>query len=170
MPVEDGRLSSPLMRERLSAAPLTELRYLILAAQRHGSRMLADRLREVELTPPQAEVLDVLATRAPLTLAELGRLLVCENGSPSRLVESLVRRGLVRREPGREDRRVVSLSLTPEGTQALAGASDDAVLRDFVTSRLTSADVTELTGLLRKLLSGTPGGHALEARFPTSRE
>ena len=61
-----------------------EIRLLILAAQRHGSRMLAGHLRRQSMTAAQLEVLQVLAGHAPLTLAELGRLLVCESGSPSR--------------------------------------------------------------------------------------
>lgn len=75
--------------------PSDELRYLILAARREGSRQSAAHLRSADLAPAQAEVLEVLRERAPLTLAELGRLLVCETGSPSRLVDGLVRRDLV---------------------------------------------------------------------------
>ena len=63
--------------------PVEELRYLILAAQREAYRQLADRLRPLGLTPSQAEVLTVLAQREPLSLVDLGELLVCETGSPS---------------------------------------------------------------------------------------
>src|SRR5215813_1799230 len=78
----------------------TEIRHLILAAQRHGSRIIAGYLRAASLTPAQAEVLQVLASHEPLTLVELGRLMISETGSPSRLVDTLVTRGLVAREPG----------------------------------------------------------------------
>src|SRR5689334_9636120 len=73
--------SSVAKRTRNTSAHLRELRYLILAAQREGSRRLAAALRELDLTPAQAEVLDVLTGREPITLAALGRLLVCEAGS-----------------------------------------------------------------------------------------
>jgi DNA-binding MarR family transcriptional regulator len=157
---------------------LTEIRYLILAAQRQGSRMLADGLRARGLTPAQAEVLDVLAHHAPMTLAELGRLLVCETGSPSRLVDSLVQRGLVAREPGRQDKRVVQLDLTGDGRALLAGETADATIDEtagrpvdanpveaFVAARLTDDEAAQLAGLLRKLLHDTPAGRALEIRF-----
>jgi DNA-binding MarR family transcriptional regulator len=143
-----------------------ELRYLILAVQREGSRRLAARLREAGLTPAQAEVLDVLRDRAPLSLADLGRLLVCETGSPSRLVDALVQRGLVTRTPSPHDRRVVSLDLTDAGREAQAASAGSADVRDAITSRLSGQEIGQLVGLLRRLIEGTPGGAAIDARFP----
>ena len=72
-----------------------ELRYLILAAQREGSRLFSEQIRPLGLTPSQAEVLSVLYEVQPLSLIELGSRLVCETGSPSRLVDGLVKAGLV---------------------------------------------------------------------------
>ena len=64
-----------------------ELRYLILAAQREGNRLLAQGLRALGLTPSQAEVLRILSDHQPLTLSALGGLLVCDSGqSPSCLL------------------------------------------------------------------------------------
>src|SRR5262245_7452406 len=75
-----------------------ELRYLVLAIQREGNRLLAAELRPLGITPSQAEVLRVLRDHGPLTLNALGDLLVCETGnSPSRLVDRLVAQGLVKR-------------------------------------------------------------------------
>ena len=101
---------------------LSELRHLILVTQREGNRWLGDALRPIGLTPSQAEILTVLAERDKLTLVELGRSIVCETGSPSRLVDHLVRRGLVERQPGTTDRRVVHLQFCTESGQELAGA------------------------------------------------
>ena len=143
-----------------------ELRYLILAVQREGSRRLAARLRDAGLTPAQAEVLDVLRDRAPLSLAELGRLLICETGSPSRLVDVLVQRGLVTRTPSPHDRRVVSLGLTEAGREAQAVSAGSATVREAISSRLTGPEIDQLSGLLRRLIEDTPGGAAIDARFP----
>src|SRR5204862_2497912 len=77
---------------RCMMTPAEELRYLILALQREGNRLLAAGLRALELTPSQAETLRVLADHQPLTLTGLGELLVCETGdNPSRLVDRLVK-------------------------------------------------------------------------------
>ncbi len=146
----------------------TEVRHLILAAQRHGSRMMAGHLRAANLTPAQAEVLNVLAGHAPLTLVELGRLMISETGSPSRLVDTLVTRGFVVREPGRDDKRVVLLRLTPAGQQTLAdGRAETSAVDDLIAARLTPDEMAEIARLLRKLLRDTPGGRAIDKRHGT---
>jgi DNA-binding MarR family transcriptional regulator len=96
-----------------------ELRYLILAIQREGNRQLTDVLRELKLTPAQAEVLLVLQQYEPMTLVELGERLVCEAGSPSRLVKSMVRAGWVEKSPNPEDGRAVHLRLTTAASTIL---------------------------------------------------
>lgn len=147
-----------------SSAP--EIRHLILAAQRHGSRIIAGYLRAASLTPAQAEVLQVLASYEPLTLVELGRLMISETGSPSRLVDTLVTRGLVAREPGHDDKRVVLLRLTPAGQQTHAdGRAQTAAVDELIARRLAPGEMAELARLLRKLLRDTPGGHAIEKRY-----
>ena len=156
-------------RTRPNRVVLDELRYLILAAQREGSRALNDALRHLELTASQAEVLDVLAEHQPVTLAELGRLLVCELGSPSRLVDAMVRRGLVSRVPHPQDRRAVTVELTERGRE-LAARLDEATgrLTDVIGRLLSETDISDLTGLLTKLLRGTHSGKALRQRFPAA--
>ncbi len=146
-------------------SPDQELRYLILAAQREGSRMLAASLRRCGLTAAQAEVLQVLARFAPVRLRDLGDLLICENGSPSRLVKGLVDRGYVTRSVSKEDGRELVLELSGEGVEALqrlAGA-DDALVR-HINERLSSAEIEDMAENLRKLLLGTQPGRALEKR------
>ncbi|WP_329561228.1 MarR family winged helix-turn-helix transcriptional regulator [Kitasatospora sp. NBC_01266] len=146
-----------------------ELRYLILAAQREGSRRLGEALRHLGLTPAQAEVLDVLAAHGPITLAALGRMLVCEQGSPSRLVDSLVQRDLVSRTPHHQDKRAVLIELTRSGG-SLATRLDEATdrLTDDIAGRLPAEDVDRLIGLLHALLDGTHGDHVIRRRFPAA--
>jgi DNA-binding MarR family transcriptional regulator len=153
---------------RPPATAVDEVRYLVLAAQREGSRMLAESLRALNLTPAQAEVLEVVRDRGPLTLAELGRLLVCEAGSPSRLVDALVRRDLVARAPGVHDRRVVTLTLTESGRAAVTAAAGIETIRAHITERLTAPELDRLAALLRRLVAGSPAGSALAARYPSS--
>ncbi len=87
--------------------PVEELRYLVLAVQREGNRTLTEALRPLELTPSQAEVLRVLQEFQPLSLFALGDLLICETGSPSRLVNGMVEAGLIERVPSITNRRMV---------------------------------------------------------------
>ena len=47
----------------------SELRFLVLAAQREGNRQLTQALRDLGLTPAQAEVISALDERGSMTLA-----------------------------------------------------------------------------------------------------
>lgn len=70
------------------------------------------------LTLPQYRVLVVLAARGPQNLGSLAAVLEVNPSTASRLCERLVRRGLIRRQTSRTDRREIRLSIT-DGGQAL---------------------------------------------------
>jgi DNA-binding MarR family transcriptional regulator len=145
--------------------PIEELRYLILAAQREGSRLVAEALRPLSLTPSQAEVLRVLQDYAPLSLIALGDLLVCETGSPSRLVQGLVEDGLVERTPSATDKRMVTLTLTDRGREMAAKVA--ALESQFYAANadlVTDAPVSEILALLWRIVDGKPAGMALARR------
>jgi len=143
-----------------------ELRYLILGAQREGARALADLLRPAGLTPAQGEVLVVLEEApAPLTVREIGERLVCEGGSPSRLVASLVDAGLLRRGDRPGDRRAVELSLTDSGAKAAEHVRRaEAELHAWLGSALGEREIAATAKALRKLVAGRPPGDAIARR------
>ncbi|HEY2673602.1 MAG TPA: MarR family transcriptional regulator [Rugosimonospora sp.] len=146
--------------------PAEELRYLILAIQREGNRLYAADLRPLDLTPSQAEVLRVLSDHQPLTMSGLGELLVCETGdNPSRLVDRLVRTGLVNREPDPTDRRHVTLTLTPAGDRlADRVATVEARLHHTIETLIADQPVEPTITLLRAFASAFPAGQALARR------
>lgn len=149
-----------------------ELRYLILAIQREGNRLLAAELRPLGVTPSQGEVLRVLRDHGPLTLNALGGLLVCETGnSPSRLVDRLVAQGLVQRDQDANDRRYLALSLTPEG-KALSKrvAAVEEHLHDTIAQLVTGQPVAETLTTLRALADAFPAGKALDRRRAAEKE
>jgi DNA-binding MarR family transcriptional regulator len=146
--------------------PVEELRYLVLGAQREGARTLTELLRPLGLTPAQAEVLAVLRDAdRPLTVREIGERLVCEGGSPSRLVATVVDRGLLSRGERDGDRRAVELSLTPEGAkaaQAVAQAEGD--LHAWLAQSLSEREIATTVNVLRKLVEGRQPGSAIAHR------
>lgn len=145
--------------------PTEELRYLVLATQREGSRMLAAALRPLGLTPSQAEVLRVLQEHEPLSLAELGERLVCEGGSPSRLVTRLIEGGMVEQQPSPTDNRKVALTLSEAGRDAAARITAvEAELHASISPLLEGAPVSELLGLLWRFVEKRPAGKALARR------
>ena len=146
-------------------SPEEELRFLILGAQREGSRVLAGELAPLGLTPSQGEVLRRLADSEPLSLAALGGLLVCETGSPSRLVNTMVEKGLVTRVENPEDRRQVTLRLTEEGRRrATEVAEIEDRLHTWIRDQFGATALEAIAGPMRRFLSGTVAGDAIERR------
>jgi DNA-binding MarR family transcriptional regulator len=170
-----------------------QIRYLVLAVQREGNRQLAAALRPLGLTPSQGEAIRVVGDFAPLSLQDVGRLLICENGTnPSRLIDRLVDAGLVSREVAADDRRRVTLSLTPAGraaetavraieeelyrqidaaldVAATGAASGDEEGADGATGEESRpggahAGVDAAIALLAALAAGTPAAEALVGR------
>ncbi len=153
------------MRRRKSIQPVEELRYLILAAQREGNRTLTEALRPLDLTPSQAEVLRVLQEHQPLSLIALGDLLVCETGSPSRLVNGLVEAGLVERLVSTTNRRMVTLTLTPKGQEKVDQVRDvEEAMYQMIMSVLAGMPLSDITTLLWHFVEGRPAGEALARR------
>jgi DNA-binding MarR family transcriptional regulator len=146
--------------------PVEELRYLVLGAQREGARALAELLRPAGLTAAQAEVVAVLRdARGPLTVREIGERLVCEGGSPSRLVSSVVDAGLLERGERPGDRRAVEHSLTADGRRVARQVTEaERRLYDGLAAALGDRDVRAVVRGLRKLVDGRPAGAAIERR------
>jgi MarR family transcriptional regulator, organic hydroperoxide resistance regulator len=141
-------------------------RGLIPGAQREGARALSELLRPAGLTAAQGEVLAVLREAPhPLTVREIGDRLVCEGGSPSRLVASLVDAGLLRRGDRPEDRRAVELSLTPRGTAAAEEVRRaEQTLHDWLASAVDDGDLPAVVRALRTIVDGRAAGDAIARR------
>jgi DNA-binding MarR family transcriptional regulator len=112
-------------------AVVTASRALVAMA----ARSLADAGEDVTLT--QYRSLVVLASRGPQGVAALAEAVAVTPPTASRLVDRLVRKGLVRRRTGRNDRRQVRIGLTEAGRR----------LVDLVTERRR----TEIAQLLTSI-------------------
>ena len=69
---------------------------------------------EEELSLPQLHTVHVLHENGPVTVSELAAVLGVSPPSASVMVERLVEKGLLSREPSRKDRRKVLVSVSPE--------------------------------------------------------
>ncbi|MCU1469291.1 MAG: MarR family transcriptional regulator [Glaciihabitans sp.] len=150
------------------ARPLapSELRYLVVATQREGNRTFARAVGELGLTPSHAEILVVLEEFGPMSLRDLGEMIVCEAGSPSRIVDTLVQRGLLERGVDPNDRRAIVITLTAEGRGKLPALRRIEHEMDGATAdQLTPTQQVMVAGILRGFLAGTETGEALERRF-----
>lgn len=153
--------------------PIEELRYLVLAAQREGSRRLTDALRPLGATPAQAEVLTVLSQNPDgLSIKKLGQLLVCETGSPSRLARSVARAGWAETAEDESDRRVTRLRLTPTGTDLVKRIGQiEAEFHNHLAGLLDDPEILDtLLSVLRKVVGDGPAGAAITRRAACATE
>ncbi|MBA2176063.1 MarR family transcriptional regulator [Halobacillus locisalis] len=141
------------------------LRYLVLAAQRQGNRMLNDKLAHLGLTSSKAEVLRVLDSYQPLSVREIGELLVCETGSPSRLIKSMVEAGLIVRITNPSDSRstLLKLSQTGKGKTKEVKEIEEQLYADF-NKVLTEKEISDTNAVLSKLVRSMTDTSGLEKR------
>jgi DNA-binding MarR family transcriptional regulator len=100
------------------------------------------------------------APQRRLTMTQLGSVSAVSRTRVSRVVDELVRAGLVAREPNPDDGRSAFAVLTPAGRAALRKAAPTyvaAVHREFA-DHLTSREADVLAGALRKVLTAAARG------------
>jgi DNA-binding MarR family transcriptional regulator len=71
----------------------------------------------LDLSPVQCHVLHLIEPGRPLPMNRLADTLSCDASNVTGLVDRLESRGLVRRQPSAEDRRVKVLQLTSSGSK-----------------------------------------------------
>jgi DNA-binding MarR family transcriptional regulator len=92
-----------------------QLCFTLYAASRAVTGLYRPLLDELGVTYPQYLVLLVLWQRGTVPVKELGAALQLDYGTLTPLLKRLAAAGLVRRERGAEDERVVLVALTDEG-------------------------------------------------------
>ncbi|MFC7678894.1 MarR family winged helix-turn-helix transcriptional regulator [Paenibacillus sp. GCM10028914] len=149
----------------LSQFEAERFRYYVLAAQRLGSRQLNEYMKMIDLTPSQSEVIQVLKQWQPISLKDLGSLLVCEMGSPSRLVERLVKEGLIDKVVDPNDARYVLLQLTSLGLERSEQIRYfEEKIHNDLEKLFTDEELSLVSTTLEKLLSHFPVAEALQKR------
>jgi MarR family 2-MHQ and catechol resistance regulon transcriptional repressor len=105
-----------------------------------------------DLTITEFGILEALHHKGPLLLGEIQRKVLVTSGGITYLVDRLVAKGLVTREPSPEDRRARYAVLTPAGKALIAGIfpAHAERLRHLLSS-LSAAEQEQVTVLLRKL-------------------
>ncbi|UWP79327.1 MarR family winged helix-turn-helix transcriptional regulator [Dactylosporangium fulvum] len=89
-----------------------------------------------------------------LTMTELGAVAVVSRSRVSRVVDELVKAGLVERVPNPADRRSAFAKLTPAGRARLKAAAPTylAGIERHFTSHMTKAEATTVASALGKVL------------------
>ncbi|MGR8809786.1 MarR family winged helix-turn-helix transcriptional regulator [Leuconostoc citreum] len=142
------------------------LRYLINAVQKEGHKKYAEFLSPLGITPNQSEVLQVLSKREPMSLKELGNLLICESKSPSRLVQRLVENGFIYKSKSIDDNRKSVLHLTSQGRELIPIIKQkEKLFNDYNLSSLPSTiDLEDFIAVLKYQIQGTESEQKIEKR------
>jgi DNA-binding MarR family transcriptional regulator len=146
--------------------PIGEFGMLLRAASRDLDRRVNDIFRPLGLTIGQAEALIEIGLHGPLSLGELGNLILAEGGHPSRLVDRLVTSGLAERKSADDDRRRIEISLTPRGKE-LADAADVrmAAFREWFRDQLKGHDLSPAIALLWDYLADSSLSETVRRRL-----
>jgi DNA-binding MarR family transcriptional regulator len=129
----------------------------------HAAAAFAERIAELDLTPPQTGLLRLVAQEPGLSQQAVAARLGMPASRLVALVDGLDERGLLERRRNPEDRRLHALHLTAAGAELLGrigvvGKRHDEAL----TAALTPQERETLRGLLERIADEqglTPGVH-----------
>jgi DNA-binding MarR family transcriptional regulator len=109
----------PLLTFGAFMKPASLATYLLLTKARNAlERDINTQLTSANLTATQFAVIDMVQSGHARTAVQCGRLLEMSTPSVGRVLDVLERKGLVIRERGVVDRRVVLITLSDEGHAA----------------------------------------------------
>jgi len=107
---------------------------------------------ELELSPAQCHVLHLIEPDRAVPMGRLAETLACDAYNVTGLVDRLESRGLVRRRPSDEDRRVKVLVLTPTGARLRAVLVERMTAAPAALERLSAREQRMLVRILERLL------------------
>jgi len=126
--------------------------FLLAQLGAHAAAAFAERIRQLELTPPQAGVLRRLGQFPGQSQRGLADALGMHPPRLVALVDELEDRGLLARERDPEDRRNYSISLTYEGRRVLGELARVAREHELaITAALDGDERAQLLVVLRRL-------------------
>lgn len=108
-----------------------------------------------DLKPSEFAVLSLLRANAPVSQRQLSDAVMISPPNMAALIDRLQERGLVRRDPHPDDRRLHALLLTPQGERLCADAEATVeALENRATAMLSPEEKRQLLSLLAKVLKG----------------
>jgi DNA-binding MarR family transcriptional regulator len=107
---------------------------------------------ELQLSPAQCHLLHLVEPGRSIPMGELADTLACDASNVTGLVDRLESRGLVRRRPSAEDRRVKVFALTPTGSRLRTVLLDRMTTPPAALRRLSLREQRALVRILSRLL------------------
>lgn len=132
----------------------------LLAVARGLGRVARERARSGDVTPQQAETLQLIAERGALSTSTLATLLGIDPSTASRNLSGLERAGLIARQKGSDDGRQTDVRLTPRGRRAAqtVGSGASSALGSLLerVPRGDRAKVIDALEIVSRVLENAP--------------
>ncbi|MGH8176077.1 MAG: MarR family winged helix-turn-helix transcriptional regulator [Steroidobacter sp.] len=128
--------------------------YLIAVTRTRMFRALDTELGRLGFTSAQWPILRAVADGDTPTAADLCRRLNYDTGSMTRMLNRLEEKGVIVREPAKDDRRIVRLRMTAAGRKIYPKLREAAIrmLNDLVAG-FSASEVKQAHELLRRMNS-----------------
>lgn len=137
--------------------------FLLAQIGAHAAQKFARRITELDLTPPHAGLLRLIARQPGQSQQELARKLGTPASRLVRLVDAVEDRGLVERRRNPDDRRNYALYLTGQGVEFMRSLGRiGAAHEDDICAALSQPERVLLHDLLARIAGQqglTPGVH-----------
>lgn len=135
--------------------PYMKMMVNILRAGKIIDHKVSDVLKEFGVTHIQFNILRVLESRKPdkLSLSEIQHALLYETSDVSRLVDRLVRQGLVSRTINPANRRQLELSITKKGFDLIGKALPkiEKSMRGYYRNEFSEAERDQLIEMMKRI-------------------
>ncbi len=117
-------------------------------------RAHAQQVYAHKLTSPQFSVLEILTEKGSIPLKRISEQMHVTGANITCVIDNLEKEDLVRRNPSKEDRRVINAEITPKGKQKFEKLFPEHVktLQSF-TNKLSENELKQLLKLLNKIAS-----------------
>jgi len=139
------------MQEARSDDLATRVWFRLIRLESRLGAAVAERLREINLSVPQCDVLTTLSEAEGVSQQALAQRLYVTKGNISGLLDRLETAALVERRSTATDRRSYEIHLTPSGREAAMRAI--AIQHDLIRDTFGRLDVRDLEGLERILVT-----------------
>lgn len=131
-------------------------------------------IRAMRLTPSQFDVIATLGDTEGLTCSELSSATLVTKGTLTGVLDRLCAKGLIRREPVKEDRRSTFVRLTSKGDALFRKTfgAHVAFIRPYFERALSPEEVEHATALLQRIRDSfqdmpVPGSKSARRAAPT---
>ena len=107
---------------------------------------------QADLTTQQFNILRILrGAGEPLTTLQIRQRMLDKMSDTSRIVDRLIKKGLVKKIVCKSDRRLVDVSITEKGLKLLEKLDDTQTDLDGILNNLSEPDAKQLNKLLDKI-------------------